>query len=104
MSDRVARRFEYDAASFSVTHATTNYDVKSNQTNLFKEITVPTCVRLITDQTITIRLNSTSSAPITMTASESPWADIFDHLKVNNIYITNTSWATANIEIRLFSE
>lgn len=104
MSLRSAKRFVYDAASFDVTTGTTNYDVKTEQTSLFKDITVPTIVRLITDQTITIRLNSATAPAITMTSSESPGAEIFDHLKVNNIFITNNSGATANIEIRLFAE
>ena len=72
MSDWNARQFYYDSASFSVTTGTTNYDAKTNQSSLFKNVSVPTCVRLITDQTISIKLNSTDNPAITMTSSESP--------------------------------
>jgi len=91
----------YDAAEFTVSTATTNYDVDSNQAALWNNITSPAYVNIRTDQTITIRLNDSSYPAITVTSTDSPL--IFENgLPIENIYITNSSGSTANIKIFMF--
>ncbi len=92
----------YNNAEFTVANATTNYDVASNQTNLFggstSVVAKPYFIRIITDQTITVKLNSTSNDAITITSSMSPLV-LDEVIEVRNIYITNNSGATANVKI-----
>lgn len=92
----------YNNAEFSVANATTNYNVASNQTNLFggatSKVKLPYFVKISTDQTITVKLNSTSNDSITITSSTSPW--VFDEIiEIDNVFITNNSGSSANVKI-----
>lgn len=83
----------YDSASFAVATGQTNNDVKANNATLFKNVNPASYCSIITDQTISIRFNSTSMPAIVMTATESPkrWTRAEHGLKIKNIYITNAS-------------
>jgi len=93
----------YDNAEFAVATGTSDYDVAANQTNLFGGSTskVGTAVyycRVITDQTITVKFNSTGNNSITITSSMSPM--LMDNvIEVSNIYITNNSGSNANVKV-----
>lgn len=93
----------YNNAEFSVANATTNYDVAANQTNLFGGATSMTgktiyYTRIVTDQTITVRFNSTANNAVTITSSTSPF--VMDELiEIDNLFITNNSGSAANIKI-----
>ncbi len=94
---------QYNNAEFAVGNATTDYDVQANQTNLFNVTTSKTgyaawYVRIITDQTVTIKLNKTTNDAITLTSSMSPFL-IDEIVSVSNIFITNNSGNTANIKV-----
>lgn len=92
----------YDCASIAVVTASTNYDLKANSSGtLFANVSNANYVRIVTDQTISIRFNSTSMPAITMTSTQSPL--VFDQLNVGNIYITNASGSTANLRVELYS-
>lgn len=92
----------YDNAEFTVSNGTSDYDVASNQTNLFggasATITVPYYIRIVTDQTITVKFNSTSDDSITITSSMSPFV-VDETIEIRNIYITNNSGSTANVKV-----
>lgn len=94
---------KYDNAEFVVANATVNYDVASNQTNLFGGASslVGSAVyycRIVTDQTVTLRFNSTDNDAITLTSSMSPM--LMDNvIEVSNIYITNNSGSNANVKV-----
>ena len=62
----------YDAVSTTVANAQTNRDMKANNATLFKNVTEASTCSIITDQTISIRFNSTAMPAIVMTATESP--------------------------------
>jgi hypothetical protein len=83
----------YDAVSTTVATAQTNRDMKANNATLFANLTEATYCSITTDQTITIRFNSTSMPGIVMTATESPkkWTRAEHGLKITNIYVTNAS-------------
>lgn len=92
----------YDNAEFSVATGTSDYDVKANQSNLFggddANIALPYFVKIVTDQTITVKLNETTNDSITITSSMSPL--VLDELiEVKRMYITNNSGNTANIKV-----
>jgi hypothetical protein len=94
----------YDAASFTVATAQTNRDIKANVTDLWKSFTDARFMRISTDQTITIRLNSTANAGIVMTSSESPreFTRSDEGLIITNLYVTNASGSTANMKVELY--
>ena len=92
----------YDCASIAVTTATTNGDMKTASAGtLFANVSNANYVRIVTDQTISIRFNTTSMPAVVMTATQSPL--VFDQLNVGNIFITNTSGSIANLRIELYS-
>lgn len=95
----------YDAVSTTVATGQTNRDMKANNADLFKNLDEATFCRITTDQTITIRFNSTSNPGIVMTSSESPrkWTRAEEGLKITNIYVSNASGSTANMKIELYS-
>lgn len=94
----------YDAVSTTVATGQTNRDMKANNATLFANVTTARFMRITTDQTITIRLNSTSNPWIVMTATESPrkftrWEE---SMAISNFYVTNASGSTANIKVELY--
>ena len=91
----------YDAAEFTVSTGTTNYDVESNQSALWDNITSPAYFNFRTDQTVTVRFNDTSYPAVTVASTDSPFI-IQNGLPVTNVYITNNSGSTANIKIFMY--
>jgi len=94
---------KYDAATIAVATGQTNRDIKANEPLLWNNFTDARFMRLTTDQTITVRLNSTSNPWILITSSESPM--VFNRqdqgMVITNIYVTNASGSTANMKIFL---
>ncbi len=95
---------KYDAASFTVATGQTNRDIKANVATLWSNFADARFMRITTDQTISIRLNSTSNPAIVMTASESPrkFTRTEEGIVITNIYITNASGNTANMTVELY--
>ena len=62
----------YDAVSTTVATWQTDRDMKANNATLFKNFSDARFMRIVTDQTITIKLNSVAMPGIVMTATESP--------------------------------
>lgn len=94
----------YDAVSTTVVTGQTNRDMKANNATLFANVDQARFVRITTDQTVTIRFNSTTNPWIIMTSSESPrkFTRAEEGLIVTNIYVTNASWSTANMKFELY--
>lgn len=94
----------YDAVSTTVVTGQTNRDMKANNATLFANVDQARFVRITTDQTVTLRFNSTTNPWIIMTASESPrkFTRAEEGLIVTNIYVTNASWSTANMKFELY--
>lgn len=96
----------YDHTAFTVATATTDYDVATNNAGFLSSIKAQNgtaaCgkIRLVTDQTITVKFNSTSADGIVVTSSESPF--VVEDLVIRNLFITNTSGNTANVKITQF--
>lgn len=96
----------YDHTAFTVATATTDYDVATNNAGWLSSIKAQNgtavCgkIRLVTDQTITVKFNSTSADGIVVTSSESPF--VVEDLVIRNLFITNTSGNTANVKITQF--
>lgn len=94
----------YDAVSTTLATGSTNIDM-AGTTALFDNVSTATYCSITTDQTITIRFNSTSNPGIIMTSSESPkrWNRAEQGLKIKNMFITNASGSTATMKIELYS-
>ena len=86
----------YDSMEFTLADGTTNYDVRTQVAAAFANLDAYTTINLRTDQEITMRLNSTSNPAITITTR--PY-ELDDLIEITNIYLSNSSGATANIKI-----
>lgn len=81
--------------------ATTNteYNVSAAQSGSATLLKWAGIVSIVTDQTVTVRFNSTDNDPITLTAAASPLT--INNLVVGKIFVTNASGSTANLKILL---
>lgn len=95
----------YTNVEFSVTTGQTNYDVLANNATFDDQFSAilpyffANKMVLRTDQTITVRVNSTSNHAITVTSTDSPFT--LAGVEIQNIYITNASGNTAAVKILL---
>jgi len=90
----------YDYAGFNVTTGTTDYDVKANQTALFKNAARASGMILWSNYDVTIKFNATTMPGIPHSTDYEPH-EWFNKLEITNIYITNASGSTAAIKIFL---
>ena len=98
----------YDSATFAIPDGVTNYNIKTDLStyktegnvfvNTLKHGAYITEIR--TDNDITLRFNATTNDPYSLEAAESPKV-IPSHMRVDNIFITNSSGATATVRIFL---
>lgn len=91
----------YDYKQFNVNNGQTDYDVKSNQSDLFNNVPVGKKVVIFTNVDVTIKFNNSNLPGISLPVTRSPWQTPQDFLEINNIFITNSSGSTATIEILL---
>jgi len=87
----------YDSMEFTLASGISDYDVKANVTGAYENIGVYTTINIRTDQTITIKINSSSKRAVTITSSR-PF-ELNNLIEITNIYITNASGSTASIKI-----
>ena len=97
--DELYSKYDY-VSSFAVANSTTDYDVKAQQSTAFKNVKRAWLAVIWTDQNISVKFNSTSNPAIAVSISKSPF-ELRNILDVSNIYITNSSGETANIEVML---
>lgn len=88
----------YDYASFTIATATTDYDVKANQSLLFKNVPKSSGIIIWADRDISIKFNDTSMPSISHEVVYSPH-EWFDKILCTNLFITNVSGSIANIRI-----
>lgn len=86
--------------SFAVANATTDYDLKTQQSTAFKNITRAWLMIIWTDQDISIKLNATTNPSIPLPAGDSPF-ELRNIILISNIYITNASGNIANVKVML---
>jgi hypothetical protein len=90
----------YDYAEFTVGNGVSDYDVRTNQSSLFKNCSSAWLVQLSFNKNISVKFNSTDMPSISLGYEVSPaeWRDI---LKVTNIYITNSSGSSVIVKALL---
>lgn len=86
--------------SFTIATAITDYDLKTQQSTAFKNISKAWLVLIWTDQDISIKFNSTSNPAIAIPADQSPF-EFRNIIQASNIFISNSSGSTANIKVML---
>ena len=85
----------YDNAEFA-SGIVSDYDVGTNESDAFNNVTLARYVSIRTDAAITVKFNSTSNPSITIEASTTFNVDT---LEVTNIFLTAAS--SANVKIFL---
>jgi len=93
----------YDWATFTLNSGTTDYNVQSNQANLFLNIPIAKNVFIWSTQDISFKFNNTAN-PAILFAAESNGESPFEgkqFLLVSNIFLTNAGGSNATIKILL---
>lgn len=100
-NDAVNLNEAYDYVEFTLATASTNYDVKTNQSGLWNKIPVARIIVIETSANISVRFNDTGFPAVKLDAGASPM-ELVNKLNIKNIFITNASGVTATIRIWLF--
>ena len=98
-------QISYDYKSFTLATGQTDYDIKTNIAELFDNIKVARRVLIKSNVTISFKFNNANLPAIELVISgginESPFQTPKDFMEVVNIFISNTSGATATISVML---
>ena len=98
MTNYSERQNKYDYTSLTQATATTDVDIRDTEATAFANRTSTYgIVEITTDETISVKFNSTSMPAITITSSMSPY--VREDLAVQNIFISNASGSNAAITI-----
>lgn len=96
--------YYYENIEFNVTTGSNDYDVDANQPTFLSNfgpgnVTAknPSSLQIRTNQTISVKLNSTSNHAITIASTDSPFT--IKGMLFTNIYITNNSGSTAAVKL-----
>lgn len=92
---------QYDVVSFTVNTGQTDYDVKANQVNLFKNVKFATMMVMTFDQNISVKFNNVNNPSVSLVSTQSPM-ELIKKLNISNIFITNASGSTMNCLLWLF--
>ena len=94
----------YENLEFNLTTGTTDHDLDENESTFLssfgptKAATVyPSHVHIRTNQTISVKLNSTSNHAITITSTDSPLT--ITGVKITNVFLSNSSGSTAAVKL-----
>ena len=85
---------------FSVANSTTDYNLKTQQSDAFKNVPKAWLAIIWADQDISIKLNSTSNPSIAISTTDTPF-ELRNIFEITNIYITNNSGAAVNVKVML---
>lgn len=99
ISPDLSDAYDY-CASFVIPTATTDYDLKANQATLWNNLPMARGIVIKCDQTIGIKINSTSMPRMNCTAAQAPF-EFLNKKLIRNAFITNNSGSDVNIEVLL---
>ena len=98
----------YENIEFSLTNGQSDFDLDANEagflskfgpngsTNPVQEF--PGWLEVRTDQTISIKLNSTGNDSITISSTDVPY--IIDSVRITNVFLSNASGSSAAVKLR----
>lgn len=87
----------YDNPEFTLASGLSDYNLLANVSGAFQNFDSYSTLNIRSDQSVTVKLNSTSNAAITIQGNK-PF-ELENKILIKNIYITNNSGSTANIKI-----
>lgn len=90
----------YDSVTFTVTDGATDYDVRTQVSDAFKNVDRASFFWMSFNQAISVRFNSTSNSSLSLTLNNSP-LELRDLLSIENIFITNASGSDASVTLFL---
>ena len=94
--------YVYESIEFSLNDGESNYDLDTNQATFLanfntNDIGYPTQVRIRTNNTISVKINSTSAHAITIASTDSPF-DIRGN-SIQNLFLSNSSGSIAAVKL-----
>ena len=90
--------WDYDSCEFELPNGSTDYDVATNQsTTAFNNVSVANDMTIRTDRNISFKINVVTNATVTLSAAEG--SINYSSIRTSNLFLTNSSGATANIKI-----
>ncbi len=96
----------YENIEFTLDNGASEYDLDAQQATFLTRFGVgnvvgdyPTYVSIRTSQTISVKLNSTSSHAITIASTDSPF--VIPSVNIRNIYLSNSSGQNSAVKILL---
>lgn len=93
----------YENIEFNLSTGQTNYDLDSNQSTFLEVFGAannnrfPTSVEIRTNETISVRLNTTSGHSVTIASTDSPYK--IEGIEISNMFLTNSSGSTAAVKL-----
>ena len=91
----------YDYKSITLTNGASDYDVASENADLFSAVKVAKSVIIDSDKPISVKFNNPLNPAISVTARRLPLQTPKDFLDVTNIFLSNASGADATVTIWL---
>src|SRR3990167_4222377 len=90
--------YTYESIEFNLNDGQSDYDLDANQATFlanFKtnDIGYPTQVTIRTNNTISVKLNSTSGHAITIASTDAPF--VISGNSIQNLFLSNSSGSTA---------
>ena len=95
--------FKYESIEFDLNTGQSDYDLDSNQSTFLAKFGLehPSQVRIRTNQTISVKLNTTDDHAVTIASTDTPF-DIRG-VVIKNMFLSNSSGSTAAVKL-LFQE
>lgn len=91
----------YDYKLFTLNTGTSDYDTKTNISELFNNLNIARKVIIFTDQNISFRFNNVNLPLVPLLSKHSPYQAPDNFLGITNIFLTNTSGVNAEVTIWL---
>lgn len=105
MQTTTSTRAAYESIEFTLNDGQSNYNLATNQATFLgryfgiNDQPLPTQIRITTNQTISIKLNTTSDHSITITSTDVPY--YIKGVQIKNVFLSNSSGSNATVRILL---
>lgn len=97
---------EYENIEFTLNDGQSDYDLDAQESDFLSAFNqesqprYPTYVHIRTNQTISVKINSTSNNSITIPSTDSPFE--IKGLKIRNMYFSNSSGNSSTVRLLFF--
>ena len=96
----------YESVEFNLSTGQSDYNLASNQANFLSVFNTdthktpnkfPSRMMIRTNETISVKVNSSSNHSITITSVDSPF--VLENIEVSNLFLSNSSGNTAAVKL-----